>query len=1497
MPAGASGMLSSRWSSRATTPRALPGAGSSSLSGSPAASLTTSAAGSVVTGEGSRAAPIGVRVAIRVRPLVPREAGQKEGIRVLPAERRLVILDEDRGQERSFTADAVLDSRENGDRSSSSSSSLSGSKSGQSGSGLKQNSRQGSKSKSAGSGESQQLGSIVSEGSQAAVYEAVGAELVRRALEGYNACLLAYGHTGSGKTYTMLGSDWASEGSAIAAANADVPTGGSASSNGRSGGGTPRSSPEKQAKEAAQSATTIGAGDEDCGSTSGLLPRTLDAIFTALRQEAGECVCVASFYEIHNERICDLLAPAPPEEAPVWQDGGSGGQPRSQNQAQKPRITVHFHPRIGAFVAGVEEVHCEDTNEALRLVKMGSQARTTAATALNERSSRSHAIFSLRIERAASSNSLMLVDLAGREQERLTQCRTERFKELTLINRSLFHLARCVRALAASQVGASGGANGKDGGQSHLFRNSKLTMVLGHALAGNSHTAVVGTISPARSAYEDSLATLRFCESVKQVRTRPALPVSQREDVVCELQDEVRRLEMELLRAKSGRAIVERQLGEAQAMMEHYRSSWQQALGNYEMIEKLRAEASTALGLSHSGAPGGSNTPLSSLASPRQPSGEAAPSTAPGSCSCSSAPSFWQIAEAGTGGPPPCAPTAEDPAACRGSSSQGDSERNLFAAGTQPAADSDSSAPTGVDKPLASGASPLKGKQWVPPLALDLVAEAASIESADVTRGHVGSSGSGARGDLASHRTGCAASSVDSGSAQQSPRSPASTGRGCRPVISPRLPHDPKQQDQSRPPVPQRIKQPVAPDWDTRSVIGGWTSPSSASAPRGVGGISSSGRASSASPPPPPPPLQWSPAVASPAVPQAPLYLTPSVTTSVRTLVQPMQLSGNQVQAPSQPDDELMRVCDYWLAAAEQSLDSRRHNLASTLRHLRSQLLDLRAAGPVSAQIPLLGQADAVAAAAAAAAAAATATHTSTQGAASVLLQAPYTPRGAVAPMGSPATPTLPFRPSVPTPSPLASCRLAATPTVLTPRGEAELSPSVSSTTVPQVSPRGACGWASPMGYPPSRDGSSKLGDAAGPSGNANACAAALGMLLSEAFSGQSGQEWQAAAAAAAAGTLAARAAAAARAAVSTQPPAWAVPPQSPSAPSAPSVQRSPAAATATTAAPVWAAVSSAAPVYRSPSLSAERPHDRAPGAAATPAMPPPVHVAGPTGTAPTTCRSPRGVTPRRMGSGTLPTAANVSLSSPTTPAAVTIVSPPSQPLLSPRGSGQQPQQVQVSPRIPETQRSVAPSLHQVAMTGPMAYAVPKEQGSLKPVSRLEPAVSQPMFATSCSSWSWAAPLHWKAASPASSSSVPQSCQAPASFQSVRHARESSEIDGASWETPRASLRPLTPPGPFWGIPTSCPTATVHLTASQKLPSPRMPHAEDMPLQPPTVSVRMSPPHPPVQLERTEPYYSLGSDRAAPERLGWVGTRSRGQASIGGSGELALVAKEAQLAE
>ena len=129
-----------------------------------------------------------------------------------------------------------------------------------------------------------------------------------------------------------------------------------------------------------------------------------------------EVACTASFYEIYNEQVRDLI--------------DRGQEPARDENGRPRRPQVHFYPRFGAFVSNIQETTCSCTDDALRLIAAGSASRKTAPTAMNERSSRSHAIFTLRLERAAASNTIMLVDLAGREQERVTQCRTERFKDV-----------------------------------------------------------------------------------------------------------------------------------------------------------------------------------------------------------------------------------------------------------------------------------------------------------------------------------------------------------------------------------------------------------------------------------------------------------------------------------------------------------------------------------------------------------------------------------------------------------------------------------------------------------------------------------------------------------------------------------------------------------------------------------------------------------------------------------------------------------------------------------------------------------------------------------------------------------------------------------------------------------------------------------------------------------------------------------------------------------
>lgn len=901
------------------------------------------------------AVPTGVRVAVRIRPLLAREAGQRQGVRSYPSQSKIVLTGLDRGQEKCFIVDSILDSRPPMERSSG-----------------------GQTSSSTTSRDSFRM-----DGSQEAVYEAVGAEIVRKAVEGYNACMLAYGHTGSGKTYTVMGSEFTRdlEPDDLSPLQCDAKP--------VKGTGTPRTSVrEKVNASPLEKGPTDSSFDMDVGFGSGLVPRTLEAIFHALSEEP-DTVCVASFYEIHNERIRDLLAPATPKEAPAWQDGGSGGQPR--NGRVHGKTTVHFHPRFGAFVAGVEEVPCDDVQEALRLVSFGLQVRTTAATMLNDRSSRSHAIFSLRMERSTSSNSIMLVDLAGREQERLSMCRTERFKELTLINRSLFHLAHCVRELAASQVGAgtanSAQQHGKDSAQWHHFRNSKLTMVLGHALAGNSHTAVVGTISPAQISFEDSLATLRFCESVKQVRTKPALPVSHREDVVMELQDEVRRLELELLRARSGRAIVERQLGEAQAMMEHYRCSWKQALemSGHAELAKVRREAQDAVQLPGvpsfaasgsgnwspcSGTPGSAEVPVASATG--------------GSVPASPASRLWRLAEAGTGGPP--------------------AFHREETAETAEAGDGDVSPSAGSAGHLSRSTS--AEPRNVPPLPLSLVeapvakpseASAARLPSvcSDASSGRP-SPCSPTRSVLSRFR------SVDSPTGRDSQNALCDVDRAFwspqpdTPSLS-SLPSTPRLQ--TRHIGFQQLQQP-------RLLLrsGAAAHPSSSTALPGARGL-------------PRPSVVYG--------------LTdsyaPQVVSRLLASSAPAELSGCQVlsvPAPVPAENELMRACEQSLAEAERSNDWRKQELAVTLRHLRSQLLDINASTAATRVRRATSPSGAAAVAAVTAVTPATAS-------ARLMRTAPQTPRSGnrgtqVAPLvrtlspppSSPATPMVHMRPYIQAASP-----------------------------------------------------------------------------------------------------------------------------------------------------------------------------------------------------------------------------------------------------------------------------------------------------------------------------------------------------------------------------------------------------------------------------------------------------------------------------------------------
>jgi len=93
-------------------------------------------------------------------------------------------------------------------------------------------------------------------------------------------------------------------------------------------------------------------------------------------------------------------------------------------------VQIREHPTQGVYVEGAAECVVTDAGGLAEALVAGERQRAVGATAMNERSSRSHTVFRIVVEsrpRAAGEDTgvlvgaLSLVDLAGSESVRLTQ--------------------------------------------------------------------------------------------------------------------------------------------------------------------------------------------------------------------------------------------------------------------------------------------------------------------------------------------------------------------------------------------------------------------------------------------------------------------------------------------------------------------------------------------------------------------------------------------------------------------------------------------------------------------------------------------------------------------------------------------------------------------------------------------------------------------------------------------------------------------------------------------------------------------------------------------------------------------------------------------------------------------------------------------------------------------------------------------------------------------
>ena len=241
----------------------------------------------------------------------------------------------------------------------------------------------------------------------------------------------------------------------------------------------------------------------------GILPRFCDELFLQIeKRKAMEDVYVSiSFYEIYNEKVFDLLGK---ERKPLRIRGGD-------------EVKIQDLVEVGA----------SSRSELNDWRRFGLSRRATAATLINELSSRSHAVFQLTIRRELSRiidgtehkrimvSHCFFVDLAGSEKLAVSgdQFHTVSFglncfvlylglQETAHINRSLLALQRVVDA--------------RSSGCSFVnYRDSVLTRILRPCFAGNSISVILATVSPLEKFQHETIATLRFASKASKIEQTP----------------------------------------------------------------------------------------------------------------------------------------------------------------------------------------------------------------------------------------------------------------------------------------------------------------------------------------------------------------------------------------------------------------------------------------------------------------------------------------------------------------------------------------------------------------------------------------------------------------------------------------------------------------------------------------------------------------------------------------------------------------------------------------------------------------------------------------------------------------------------------------------------------------------------------------------------------------------------------------------------------------
>ncbi|CAC9538084.1 putative kinesin [Leishmania infantum JPCM5] len=403
------------------------------------------------------------------------------------------------------------------------------------------------------------------------------APLVEHVLDGFHATVFAYGQTGSGKTHTMDGLRYASNSQQRKAIVPDVD-------------GT----------EVQQ---------------HGIMPRVIQLLFDRARER--QCATVfesteaqhdaetlddgveytfrCSFYQIYNEKITDLLrgtgVPGDVGEATASSLSSSSALTKLKMGARSKRgvgdgdLRVRWHKGDVFKVENLFICTCDSPAEMREMLFSGIRQKVVSSHLLNHRSSRSHCVFTIYVESRArqkgellNRSELSLVDLAGSEKIGLLSHNPSArlVKESIDINTSLLALGKVITALSSGPAPAAaelkrknlglaprarGGAEQQAATRHIPYRDSKLTMLLKHALGGNSLTTMIACISPSDRYVDETTSTLLYAGRAKNIRNEPHVNEDATTVLIRQLREEIAQLKAELgyYREMAANSLVERE--------------------------------------------------------------------------------------------------------------------------------------------------------------------------------------------------------------------------------------------------------------------------------------------------------------------------------------------------------------------------------------------------------------------------------------------------------------------------------------------------------------------------------------------------------------------------------------------------------------------------------------------------------------------------------------------------------------------------------------------------------------------------------------------------------------------------------------------------------------------------------------------------------------------------------------------------------------------------